>query len=64
MRIDHAVTKPSTEPVAMRRIEDRMTHVKTLPSLEVVNYHIFWCNEIRFLVKALNLCVSYAIEEK
>ena len=35
MRTYHAVTRPSSERVAMRPIVDRQTLVKTLPSLAV-----------------------------
>ena len=37
MHTDRAVTRPSSEPVAMRPIVDRQTPVKTLPSLTVGN---------------------------
>ena len=37
MRTDRAVTRTSSERVAMRQIVDRQTPVKTLPSLAVGN---------------------------
>ena len=37
MRSDHAVTRPSSEPVSMRQIVDIQTPVKTLPFLAVGN---------------------------
>ena len=43
MLTDRAVTRPSSEPVAMRPIVDRQTPVKTLPSLVVGNN-----NKIKF----------------
>ena len=38
MHTDRAVTRSSSEPVAMRPIVDRQKPVKTLPSLAVGNY--------------------------
>ena len=38
MRTDHAITRPSNEPVFMRTIVDRQTPVKTLPCLAVGKY--------------------------
>ena len=40
MHTDHAVTRPSSEPVAMRPIVDRQTPVKTLPFLAVGNKQV------------------------
>ena len=37
MRTDRALTRPSSDRVAMRPIVDRQTPVKTLPSLAVGN---------------------------
>ena len=40
MRTDHAVTRRSSDRVAMRSIVDIQTPVKTLPSLAVGNEYI------------------------